>query len=569
MQVIVEFDVPMTTADGVALRSDVYRPDTGRWPALLTRTPYSKAMLAGLMAFINPVRAAREGFAVVVQDVRGRFKSEGQYVPFEDEAEDGAAAIAWVSSQPWCNGKVAMFGSSYMAATQMLAAPSAPRSLAALCPIQAVSDYYEGRSFRGGAFEMGALASIALWNQAPGILLRKGLPKEAQRRYFAEIRAHLSNLKEFLSVAPYDSLRQSVLGAAAPFFFDWWEHDRKDDPFWEKLSVEARYESISVPALHVTSWYDQFHVGTLRNYEGLRARAATATAREGQALIVGPWGHYPPKSSLLGAARVGDLDFGLDAFVDLEATQIAWYRRWLHADESAWRQQKRVRLFVMGRNTWRDEDEWPLAHARDTPLYLAKGADRARDLSFSPGETGSDTYSFDPANPVPTCGGAHLVLDSVFPQGPLDQRAIQRRDDVLVYSTSPLAGDVEVTGWVKAVLWVRSSAPSTDFTAKLVDTWPDGRSFNVCDGIRRVVFAGLESDGGWSKVTVELGATSMVFLRGHRISAQISSSNFPRFDLNPNTGEPVRLASKRVSAVQEVSIGGAHASHLLLPLVAD
>jgi len=560
----VDFDLEMKTSDGITLRADVYRPSEGRWPVLLTRTMYSKATNIGLAVAMHPLRAAKEGFAVVVQDVRGRFASEGDFKPFASESVDGAEAVQWAAAQPWSDGRVAMFGSSYMGATQMQAAAASPPALAALSPIQASSDYWEGRSFRGGAFELGALASVAMWSQGAGTLMRSGLRGEELRKRFAALRRGLSDMTKFLSVTPYEELRKTILIEAAPTVFEWWEHERGDDPYWKEMSLEHRYGNFDVPAFHVTSWYDPFHVGTLRNYEGLRRGAASARARDAQAVLIGPWGHYPPKTNLLGAARVGDLDLGLDAVLDIEALQLAWFQKWMHNDQAAWKWKQRVRLFVMGKNIWRDEEDWPLARARETPYFL-QGGRGVGPANSAKAEI--DRFRFDPSDPVPTHGGAHLLLESVFPQGPLDQREIEARPDVVVYDSPVLERELEVTGWVKAKLFVRSSAPSTDFTVKLVDRHPDGRSFNVCDGIRRVTFPKGGNGSGWFEVLVELGATSMVFLPGHRLSVQISSSNFPRFDLNPNTGELPRTAKERVPAAQEISVGGDFPSHLILPIV--
>jgi putative CocE/NonD family hydrolase len=564
---IVENDVEMVTSDGVILRADVYRPEGGgRFPVLLSRTCYGKGGIPGLMMTINPLRFAREGFAVVVQDVRGRYASEGTHKPFF-EARDGYEAVQWCAQQPWSNGDVGMFGSSYQAASQVQAGGSAPPALRVLAPFQASSNYGEGRVFRGGVFELGGLASVAMWNQGPGQLRRSGYAGKELHEKFNELRRALSDMPNFLAATPYESLRDTVMSAAAPQIFEWWDHDDKDDPYWQELSIESRYGNFTCPALHATSWYDAMHVGTLRNFEGIRREGATEQAREGQSLIVGPWGHYPPLASLMNAARLGPVDFGLDAVQDLETTQLNWYRRWLQGNEAAWKGRSRVRIFVMGRNQWRNEDDWPLKRARDELFYIGQKDGAGSLSSGSAGKEAIDRFTFDPANPVPTRGGAHMLLESVFPQGPLDQRDLESRDDIMVYKGEPLAEEVEVTGWVRARLWVRSSAPSTDFTAKLVDIWPDGTTINICDGIRRVTFADLPSQGGWFEVVLEMGATSNAFLPGHRIGAYISSSNFPRFDLNPNTGEKPRFATRRVPAHQEICLGGATASHLVLPIV--
>jgi len=561
-EIKVELDIDIPMADGTILRADLYLPAKRPAPVLVSRTPYMKGSIPGLMAAVNPVAAARKGFAVIIQDVRGRGASEGDFTPFVNEAEDGADTARWAARQEWCNGKVGLFGSSYMGATQLQAAIGASDVVAAMAPIQAVSDYYEGRSYRGGAFELGAVTSISMWNLGAGTLLRSKLDSRTLRQRFGESRRALADLAKFLKVTPFETLRETELGKIAPFVLTWWENDRADDPYWTPLRISNHYNEIDVPGLHITSWFDQFHVGAMRNFEGLRAKAPSEAAREGQRLVVGPWAHYPPKSTVMGAVRVGDIDFGLDAFADLESQQLTWFKHML-ADEPAPPPGSRVRLFVMGRNVWRDEAEWPLARARETALYLDAGD---ASLAWDKAEQASEAaFTFDPDNPVPTRGGAHLVLDSAFPQGPLLQGDLKDRADVVAFRSTVLDEDLEVTGWVNAELWVKSSAPATDFTAKLIDVWPDGSEFNVCDGIRRIR-AGEFVDG-WTRIEVELGATSQVFLKGHRIGVHISSSNFPRFDIASNTAEPAFRAQTRVPAEQRIACGGAFASRLLLPVI--
>lgn len=550
----VDLDVPMPARDGVVLRADVYRPGEGRWPALLLRTPYGKTSLPALLTVLDPVRGAREGFAVVVQDARGRFASDGAFRPF-DEGDDGHDAVAWVARQPWCDGRVGMFGSSYMAAAQLQAAVTRPPALRAISPIEASADYYEGRSYRGGAFELGSLVTIALWALSRGSLERAG--RDRYRSGMAEVRGFLADLRANLAVRPLDALGDGILGEVAPFFLEWAEH-RSPGEYWEQRSIVPRYRELDVPALHVTSWFDQFHVGTLTNFEAL-SRQGDAE----QALVVGPWSHYVPRSSLLGAVRVGDVDFGLDALVDLEALQLRWFRRHVAGDDGAWRQRTPVRLFVMGEDRWRDEESWPPPGTEARELHLATGG----RLEWSaPPPAAPDRYVFDPGDPVPTVGGAHLVLESACPTGPVDHRRLAPRPDVLIYTGAPLDEDLEVVGWVDAVLRVRSSAPSTDFTVKVLDVRPDGRILNIVDGITRVAGTDRPGTDGWVEVTVALGATAIVLRAGHALQVRVSSSSFPRFDVNPNTGEHPFHAATTTTARQEVCVGGDLGSVVRLPV---
>jgi len=565
--VVVERDVEVPMRDGTVLRADVYRPAEGRWPVLLKRTPYDKNMPFGTLVDLDQMSAILQGFAVVIQDVRGRASSEGKHQPFE-ERDDGYDTVEWCADQAWCDGNVGMYGSSYHGATQMAAASARPPHLRAISPIQASSDYHEGRSYFGGAFELGALLTISLGTTAYGSFRFADLDSEELRRLRAEITEVLASLPQVVLDLPLrDRLGRpdGALAVLTPWFMDWVDKTLPDDPYWESISLENRHHDMDVPALHVTSWFDQFHVGTLRNYEGLRAGAATDAARDGQYLVVGPWNHYPPRTGGQGSVRVGDVDFGRASKLNMDGLQLGWFRQHLTGDVGAFRQRKRVKLFVMGRNVWRDEDEWPLARAVDTPLFLHMTGDSGGLQWAQAHGHQTASYEYDPMNPVPTQGGAHLVLDSAVLQGPVVQTAIEARDDVLTFTTDPLEADLEVTGWVRADLQVSSSAVSTDFTVRLCDVHPDGTSMSVCDGIRRVR---CEQDDALD-VGVELGATSHVFLQGHRLRVQVSSSNSPRFDVNPNTGGRAWDTDEVVIARQRVHFGGPNGSRIVLPVVPE
>lgn len=563
--VVVERDVPVPMRDGTVLRADVYRPSVGVWPALLKRTPYDKNMPFGTLVDLDQMSAVQRGFAVVIQDVRGRASSDGRHRPFE-ERDDGYDTVEWVAAQPWCDGNVGMYGSSYHGATQMSAASLRPPHLRALSPIQASSDYHEGRSYFGGALELGALLTISLGTTAYGSFRFADLEPAELRRLRAEIDDVLASLPEVVLDLPLrDRLSRpdGALATLTPWFTDWVETTSADDPYWQSISLEPRWSEVDVPALHVTSWYDQFHVGTLRNYEGLRAGAASPEARDGQYLVVGPWNHYPPRTGGQGSVRIGDVDFGRAAKLNMDGVQLGWFSEHLKGEAGAFRQRSRVKLFVMGRNVWRDEDEWPLARAVDTPLFL--GVDgSSNQLRWEPAPVpGSASWVHDPADPVPTVGGAHLVLDSAVVQGPVVQTAVEARDDVVVFTSDPVEDDLEVTGWVAAALRVTSTAVSTDVVVRLCDLHPDGTSVSVCDGIRRVDCV----PGGPVDVDVSLGATSHVFLAGHRLRVQVASSSSPRFDVNPGTGGRAWDSAETVVARQHVLVGGSGASRIVLPVV--
>jgi putative CocE/NonD family hydrolase len=557
--IIIERNLELTTRDGVILRGDLYRPPDKACPTLLMRTPYGKETPMGLMVVLDPLKAASAGYSVFIQDVRGRFASDGDFTPFVNEGRDGYDTIEWIARQPWSTSRVGMYGSSYMAATQLQAATLAPPHLHAICPIGGSSDYYEGRSYRGGACERGSLLSIALFALGTGTLRRMGMAPDELHEALRELKAMLADLPA-VAAMPLSDLRRTVLATCAPFFFDWLEHDAPGE-FWEAISVSSHYDKVRIPALHITSWFDAFAAGTINNYRGIRASGATALARQNQCLWIGPWGHYMPRTVVNGAGRLGELDFGLNALTDLDTVQLGWFDRWLKEEGHVWRYQSPVRLFILGQNAWRDAPHWPLT-TQQARLFLAAGG--ALESASPTTETAPDAYLSDPADPVPTHGGAHVMLENAFPQGPLNQALVEARKDILLYTSEALTQELTVIGDVELDVWISSTAPSTDVVATLTVVTPDGRSINLVDGVRRT---SLAPDAA-QMVTVNLGALARTFKPGERFRLRISGTNFPRYDLNPQTGERAVDASRRAIAKQLVFHDISHPSALRLPVFA-
>jgi putative CocE/NonD family hydrolase len=565
----VERDVAVPMRDGVVLRVDIYRPDAaGKLPALLMRTPYSKAPPVSVVEG-DPLRLAQGGYAVVEQDTRGRFASEGIFRPFLDDGRDGFDTVEWIAAQPWCSGKVGMFGSSYLGATQWLAAAEQPPHLTAINPQLTASDYHEGWIYQGGAFALGFALSWALI--LAGDSLTRGEPSPAgAESYRAAFDGFLDGCAH-LPLSGYPALR-----GPAPYYYEWLEHPA-DDEYWRRWSIEARHTLISVPALHIGGWHDIFLAGTLANYTGMKARAGSARARAAQRLVVGPWAHCLP----LYASMVGQVDYGLAATggsLDIDALLLRWHDRWTAGRDDGEDPDAPVRLFIMGANLWRDEQDWPLARAVETPFFF-HGRGRAnsrrgdgRLAPEPPGEEPPDVYLSDPASPVPTRGGALCCLDQIR-GGAYDQRDIEDRQDVLVYTTEPLRKPVEATGPVRVVLYASSSAVDTDFTAKLVDVSPCGFARNLTDGILRARYREDRSverfltPGEPVELVIDLAATANLFGEGHAIRVEIASSNFPRFDRNPNTGRPFGRDADRAVACQTVFHDARHPSHVVLPVV--
>ncbi len=571
----VETDVPVPMRDGVRLYADIYRPDTpGRYPVLLQRTPYDKTAPAARTLVMDAIRAASHGFAVVIQDGRGRHTSEGEFYPFMNEMEDGYDTVEWCAAQPWSTGKVGMYGRSYVGATQWLAAASCPPSLAAISPGQTASDYYEGWTYQGGALASGFLISWGLSRlvlaNLPKLTQDKGVPPE-KREELIEAVDGMKEAFQYLPLKEFPYLKDGV----APYFYDWLAHPQ-DDEYWRQWRIQDYHSRIGVPAFNLGGWYDIFLKGTLLNFVGMQEGGASERARSGQRLIIGPWHHGNPES------ESGQFYFGFmasGAAIDLDGQQLRWFDHWLKGEDNGLEKEAPVRIFVMGENVWRDEWEWPLARTQYVDYYLHSGG-KSNTLSGDgiltpepPNDEPSDLFLYDPRDPVPSRGGGLCCGPSFVPGGAFDQREIEARPDVLVYTTPPLEVDTEVTGPITVTLYAASSASDTDFTAKLVDVCPCGCSRNLADGIIRARYRDSLSTptfmepGQVYNFTIDLVATSNLFERGHRIRLEVSSSNFPRFNRNLNTKtEPWEEAIPQ-PALQRVLHDSQHPSHVTLPIV--
>ena len=566
--IIIERNVAMQTRDGVTLRADIYRPSgDGPFFVLLQRTPYSKDNTA-----VFARKAAERGYMVVAQDVRGRFTSEGEWYTFKHESEDGYDSVEWAAALPHSNGKVGMFGGSYVGATQMLAAISRPPHLAGICPVVTASNYHENWTYQGGAFEQWFNES---WTT--------GLAQDTFNRRVTEARNPLVGskilpLRQYLifnlDLSPNSSNFARII---APYFLDWLDHPTYDS-YWKQWSIEENYDKIQVPALTIAAWYDIFQDGSLRNFTGLQAHADNEAARKGQRLLVTVGGHSG------GGRTIGAVDFGPAAEeYDENNITLDWYDYLFLGKQNQFANGKPVKIFVMGENKWRDEDAWPLERARKTryALYSKGGANTAsgngrlvtEPNSFPIRDERPDSYTYDPANPVPTVGGPLCCDPPHLAPGPRDQQIVESRPDVLVYSTPPLDSDIEVTGPVTLDLYAISSTVDTDFTAKLVDVWPNGFAQNLTEGILRASYRESTSEakpivpGKVYEYKIDLWSTSNVFLKGHRIRLEVSSSNFPRFDRNLNTGKSASTSAAFMKATNIILHDTAHPSALLLPVV--
>ncbi len=431
-----------------------------------------------------------------------------------------------------------MLGGSYLGIAQWRAALTGNPHLRAIFPVVSGSDEYLDRYYSaGGAMKLGHRLQWIAENLALPTYLRPS---------FEKLVLHL----------PLRTSDQYATGQRIAFYQETLNHPSYDG-YWGARSTRLRLNEIHVPAFIVGGWYDNYVESDLATFAELRKYSAA------HRIIIGPWPHN------MSIPFTG-VSFGPDSGANIRRFQLRWFDHWMRGPQPAPDfDQPAVRIFVMGANKWRDEREWPLARTRYTALYLAAG----RLLEPGPSARGQEEYTYDPRHPVPTRGGAVCCNHKVFPWGPMDQRGVETREDVLVYSSEPLKKDLEVTGEVRAILHVSTSAPDTDFTAKLVDVYPDGQTRNLCDGILRLRYRTslrkpeLAKPGEIYTITIPAGVTSNVFKSGHRIRLEVSSSNFPRFDRNPNTGRPIADETEMRAAHQVIYYGGRRASHLLLPVI--
>lgn len=533
--------VPMR--DGAALCANVFLPAANwRGPVLLVRTPYGKgaALDPNYRVFLD------HGYALVVQDVRGRYHSEGVFRPIDQEPADGYDTLNWIGRQSWSNGRVGMLGGSYLGIVQWKVAPLNNPYLKAIFPIVSGCDDYRDRFYStGGALKLG---QRLLW-------MSENLRAPGFRPRFDSFIWHL----------PIRTADAAATGQRSEMFQQAVNHPAFDS-FWRKASVLEKLDRIRVPVLSVGGWYDNFCQGDLEAF----ARLKNSPHRT----VIGPWPHNM-------SIPFQNVDFGPHSALPIRRLQLEWFDYWLKSSHPSGTRPPGapLTLFIMGANRWSEETTWPPAGVHYTPFYLSSssGANSLSgdgELRRAPeNETGSDSFVYDPNKPVPTTGGAVCCRPSVFPWGPMDQRPVEKRKDVLVYTSARLSRDLDVIGPVRLQLYISSSAPDTDFTAKLVDVFPDGEARNLCDGILRLRYrqslgkpAAPLHPGEIYSIQIDAGVTANRFQAGHRIRLEISSSNFPRFDRNLNTGKSTIDTIQRRIAYQTVYHGRQHPSHLLLPV---
>jgi hypothetical protein len=564
--------------DGTILRADVYRPaGDGRHPVLLQRCAYNKGAIQpppvtpvgpGLL---DPIRAASNGYAVVIQDERGRYESEGDFRVFLDSGDDGYDSVEWAAAQPWANGRVGLYGISYVGAVQWLAAVKAPPHLVCIFPGMTASSFFRNWTYRSGVLELAFCKSWALTFLSFGSVQR--LPEGERAAALGRLVEGVGDMGAVFGRLPVADFPE--VAPMFPSYDDWMEHPTYDS-YWRDLDTEARYDKVTVPVHHMAGWYDVFLDGTLQNFAGMRSRGGSELARANQRLTLGPWIHWAPPFP----TRSGDVEFGAAASIDWDSVQLRWFDYWLKGIDDGIMSEPPVRLFVMGANAWRDEHEWPLERTSWTE-YFFRGAGDANTrhgdgrlaLEMPPDDEASDTYVYDPWDPTPTRGGCMCCWPIDTPAGAFDQGQIEERRDVLVFSTYQLDTPIEVTGPVRVVLYASTSARDTDFTAKLVDVHPDGFAQNLCEGIVRARYRESTTDPTFvepdeiMELEIDLWATSNLFKAGHRIRVEIASASFPKYARNFNTEEDPLRATTGGLARQRIYHDALRPSRIILPII--
>jgi len=587
-----EADVSARMRDGVILKADVYRPATKELvPVILMRTQYGKAAAQVQPSrFQTPAWFASHCYLVVIQDIRGQYASQGTFYEYANDRDDGYDSVEWAAHLTGSNGKVGMYGSSYVGATQWLAATATPPSLKTIVPSNTASDYYDGWTYEDGAFR---LAFIQNWMMET--IVSSAAANRGDAKLSASLREEGKDIAKWMHFLPYDQFPPFHPGdpAVAPYYFDAIKHS-SENAYWKAFSIESRYSKVDVPVLAFDGWYDAFLNGALRNFNGMRTEGANELARNNQRIVIGPWEHLGwgrPDSPVSPRLKA----IGPVANSPVNELMLAWFDHFLKGKDSGVITGPRVDYFEMGENKWHSSAEWPLRDTQYQKWYLASGGHAASvmgdgvltmthpgtsDHATSGDASGpatanaeSDEFVYDPSNPAPSVGGHSCCSWTSGPQGQFDQSAIEQRSDILVYSSQPLKVPLEVTGPITVTLYASSSVPDTDFTAKLVDVFPDGTAVNLNNGIQATRFRESLSDpspiepGRIYQYHIHIWPTSNLFQPGHRIRLEISSSDFPQFAPNPNTGEVFGASTKWHAANQSIIHDSMHPSEMTLPVI--
>ena len=551
-----ERNVACRMSDEVDLISDhYYPPGDGPWPTLLMRQPYGRD-IASTVVYAHPAWFARRGYYVVIQDVRGRGDSEGSFYPFRHEARDGAETIAWLRSDPACNGRIGMYGFSYQGATQLLAAAEQPEGLACIAPHMTAADLYHGWFYHQGALR---LSSTLGW----GIqMLREDARVLGLHETSVRLETEWSSIRTQSLHAPYAE-HPAITNPALPSYLRDWIAHRESGEYWSSLDISARLDRITIPALHIAGWFDTYLEGSIAGYRALRQATGSESARMHQYLIVGPWIHIP------WGDRAGEVNFGPAANLDTDEVLARWFDHWLK-DSGDLVGEPRVRYFSLGPNQWRSANDWPEEAQYSLFLHSSGNAnsrkgDGALSMAAPSSEEPCDVFVYDPEVPVHAPGGPQAL------SGSFDQAQMELGNNLLVYTSPPVTLEVEIFGQPRVRLFAATSASCADFTAKLVRVTSSGRAEFICIGIARSSWLFRETD--YQSDTIHcweftLEPSAFVLASGERLRLEIASSAFPLYDRNPSNGTHPQLADpwNWSRSTQRIFHDPAHASALLLPL---
>jgi len=546
----IEFSTRLKMRDGVELSVDIYRPDSdGRFPVILSRTPYNKSTPRGGHLELGRYFAAR-GYVYVAMDVRGRGDSDGKFTPYRNEGLDGYDSIEWCAQQLWSTGKVGTIGASYLGYDQWIAALEQPPHLTTMIVMTTPPD--------------------------PFVESPTGLQSPTYMSWHLLTSGHvLHNLAAVDWPTVYEHLPIYTMDKAAGIDSPYWRQvvdHHGIDQWWDPLIYQNKYERVRVPIMHISGWYDDEQAGATMNYIGMTTKATSPELRRNQKLLMGPWPH-----AVNSTTHLGDIEFGPTAVIDLNLYELRWFDHWLKGIDTDIMQEPPVRIFVMGENKWHDEKEWPIARTKYVDYYLhSKGHANSLygdgTLSPTPGaDEPADRYTYNPAMPVP------FLMEPTYAQlgGPDDYRPVERRDDVLVFTSEPFDKSTTVCGPLRLKLSAASSATDTDFTGKVLDVWPEGFAQRLYDGLVRARYreggnhASLITPGQVYTYDIDLWNTCQQLGKGHRIRLEVSSSAFPKYDRNQNTGEELGKTANIKSAEQTIYHDSKHPSFVRIPIVPE
>ena len=544
--------IPMR--DGVTLYADVYRPSRdGRFPTIVVRTPYG-VQREGAGSHDRLVQLGRMGYSVVNVDTRGRFESDGAWDPFRTEGKDGFDVIEWAAKQPWSTGKVSTQGGSYLGHVQWAAASEQPPSLVAAFPAVASTNLYANWITHGGAFRLA-------FNFGWGVVRMPYRVMQPQWYFTGKDAAPELRYEQLLRHLPLETMDERAFQHPVRHWRDWVQHESYD-AYWKEISDEEKFSRVQVPVMTQGGWFDIFLAGTINGFVGVRKQGGNERARQLTRMVIGPWGHGPSR-------KFGDLDFGAEAERLLFDYEARWQDFHLKGVANGVDKDAPAQIFYMGVNRWRGEQDWPIPGARDARWYLHEGG---RLSSTAPAGESSTRYRYDPDDPVPTTGGNNCCgVPTVA--GPVDQAPLQSRQDIVRFTSDVLTEPLTIAGPVKMDLHATTDGRDTDWVVKLIDVHPDGRAFPMAEGVLRARFRqglstpALLEPGTAYRYEIDMVGTALVFQPGHRIRVDITSSNFPQFDRNLNTGDPLGKGTKPRVAQQTVWHSAARPSAIVLPVV--